>query len=170
MEKRTQQVDLKTKFIMKTKIKLLIAVTILLTGQINFLQAEDVSVGDFGGKVILIGRTGKPLGTVVTVEGQLVSEPKPGKNGRVIAAFRVNKVDDKSLETGQVVGLMFPASAGVPPVHANEIVRLSGYEGGAFIGTPAAARAQLGPDASPLDWKFESTIYVIKLQVPDSTK
>ena len=149
------------------KLNFLFAVVIFITGQINFLHAEEIFVSDFGGKVTVVGRLGKPLGTVVTMEGQLISEPKAAKTGRTTAAFRVNKVDGKSLETGQVVGLTFPVSMGTPSVHANDIVRLSGYEGGAFIGTPSAAREQLGRDASPLDWKFESSVYLIKLQSTD---
>ena len=152
------------------KSKLILAVAILLAAQTNFLRAEDVLVSDFGGKVTLIGRLGKPVGTVVTVEGQLVSEPKLGKSGRISAAFRANKVDGKALETGQIIALMFPTTGGMPPVHANEIVHLSGYEGGAFIGTPPDAREKMGADASPLSWKFESTLVVIKVEPSDSAK
>ena len=142
----------------------------LLASQTNFLQAEDVLVSDFGSKVTLIGRLGKPVGTVTTVEGQLVSEPKLGKSGKITAAFRPSKVEGKPLEASQVIALSFPVSAGLPPVHANDIVRLSGYEGGSFIGTPAAAREPLGADASPFPWKFESAFTVIKILPPDSTK
>jgi hypothetical protein len=158
-EKNTCRFDLKI-----MKLKILFTAVIFIAGQINFLHAEEIFVNDFGGKVTVVGRLGKPLGTIVTMEGQLVSEPKAAKTGRSTAAFRVNKVDGKPLETGQVVGLTFPISLGTPPVHVNDIVRLSGYESGAFIGTPSAAREQLGKDASPLDWKFESTVYLIKLQ------
>jgi hypothetical protein len=139
----------------------------LLSGIIitaGFARAEEIQVGDIGSKVIIIGKLGKPLGTVVTVEGQLISEPKLGKSGQVTAAFRVNKVDGKALEKAQIVGLIFRASAGIPPLHAHEIVHLSGYESGAFIGTPNDARDMLGRDSSPFDWKFETTIHVIKSQ------
>jgi hypothetical protein len=152
------------------KPKLIIAIMLCVIGASLFLQAEEIQVGDIGNKVILIGRLGKPLGTVATIDGQLISEPKQGKSGQITAAFRVNKVDGKPLEKAQIVGLAFRASAGIPSVHANEIVQLSGYEGGAFIGTPDDARDILGKDASPLDWKFQTTIYVIKLQVVESPK
>jgi len=152
------------------KPKLIIAIMLCVIGAPLFLQAEEIQVSDIGSKVILIGRLGKPLGTVATVDGQLISEPKQGKDGQVIAAFRVNKVDGKPLEKAQIVGLIFRASAGISPVHANEIVQLSGYESGAFIGTPDGAREMLGKDASPLDWKFQTTIHVIKLHVAESTK
>jgi hypothetical protein len=145
-------------------LKSLFAAAFIIVSQINLLQAEEIFVSDFGEKVTVVGRLGKPLGTVITMEGQLVSEPKTAKTGRSTAAFRVSKVDGKPLEAGQVIGLTFPLSMGTPPIHAKEIVRLSGYEGGAFIGTPATARESLGKDASPLDWKFESTVYLIKLQ------
>ncbi len=128
------------------------------------LGAEEIQVSDLGGQVTLIGKLGKPIGTVVTnIEGQLISDPKQAKSGKITAAFRLNKVDDKALAQAQVVGLEFRASEGMPHVHANDIVKFSGYEGGAFIGTPAAAREPLGSDASALEWKFESLVHVIKM-------
>jgi len=141
-----------------------------IIGISHFLQAEEIQVGDIGNKVIIIGRLGKPLGTVVTTDGQMISEPKLGKNGHFTAAFRANKVDGKPLKKAQIVGLVFRVSAGVPSVHAGESVQLSGYESAAFIGTPDGARAMLGSDASPFDWKLESTIYVIKSQSSEAPK
>ena len=152
------------------KLKLVFAIMLCAIGSSLFLQAEEIQVADIGNKVILIGRLGKPLGTLATIDGQLISEPKQGKSGQVTAAFRVNKVNGQPLEKAQLVGLAFRASAGIPPVHANEMIQLSGYESGAFIGTPDNARDMLGKDASPLEWKFQSTIYVVKLQVEKSPK
>ena len=152
------------------KPKLVVAIILSIIGTSLILRAEEIQVGDIGNKVTLIGRLGKPIGTVVTIEGQLISEPKQGKSGQISAALRVNKVDGKPLEKAQVVGLIFRASAGLPSAHANEIIQLTGYESGAFIGTPDAARDLLGKDASPLDWKFQSTIYVIKLPVAETPK
>jgi hypothetical protein len=128
------------------------------------LRAEEIQVSDIGGQITLIGRLGKPVGTVVTnIEGQLISEPKLGNSGRATAALRLTKVDGKVLAKTQTVGLIFRLSEGMPKVHADEIVKFSGFESGAFIGTPDDAREALGKDASPLKWKFESTIRVIKL-------
>jgi len=81
------------------KLNFLFAAVIFITGQINFLHAEEIFVSDFGGKVTVVGRLGKPLGTVVTIEGELISEPKAAKTGRTTAAFRVNKVNGKSPES-----------------------------------------------------------------------
>jgi hypothetical protein len=128
------------------------------------LHAEDVLVSDFGSKVALIGRLGKPVGTVAVAEGQIMTEPKQAKTGRSTATFRVTKVDGKDLPAAQVIAVIFPISAGATPAHAGQTVRISGFEGGAFIGTPAAARDQMGADASNLAWKFESTFTVIKVQ------
>jgi hypothetical protein len=144
---------------MKTNVVISILLCGIATSQ--FLQAEEVHVGDIGGKLTLIGRLGKPLGVIAAVDGQLVSEPRQGKSGTVTAAFRVNKVDGKPLEKGQIVGLVFRAST---PFHADELLHLSGYEGGAFVGTPDEARGLLGREASPLPWHFESTIRVIKAE------
>jgi hypothetical protein len=152
------------------KANLVIVILSFVISSSILLQAEEVKVSDFGSKIILIGRLGKPLGTIATLDGQLVSEPKLGKSGRVTAAFRVNKVDGKPLEKAQSVALIFRVSEGVPPIHINELVQLTGYEGGAYIGTPDEARDSLGRDASPLDWQFESTIYVINSQIAGSTK
>lgn len=127
------------------------------------LYAEDVQVSDISdGKVTLIGRVGRPLGTVVTVEGQLVSDPKQTA-GQVTAAFRARTVDGTALEKGQIIGLLFRASDGIPALHANQLVKISGYESASFIGAPDGAREALGKDASPLDWKFQSLVHVIKV-------
>ena len=132
------------------------------------LQAVNVSVDDFGGSVTLIGKLGKPLGTVATVEGQMVSEPKMGKSGQITAAFKVTKVDGQKLPKTESVGLIFRHSQGTPAVHANDMVQLTGFEAGAYIGTPDAARDQMGSDASPLDWQFESVVHVIDAKVISS--
>lgn len=147
---------------MKLKFPAIILLFIITNSLL--LRAQEVQVSDIGGGVTLIGRLGKPMGTVVTnIQGQLISEPKQGKSGLVTAALRVSKVDGKALPKAQVVGVVFRLSEGMPSVHANDIVKFSGYESGSFIGTPDAAREALGKDASPLDWKFESTVHVIKL-------
>ncbi len=141
-----------------------LAVIACLMINVSFaLQAEEIQIGDItDGKVTLIGRLGKPLGTVETIEGQLISDPKQVA-GLVTAAFRASKVDGKPLEKGQIIGLVFRPSAGTPALHANQLVKLSGFEGGAFVGTPDAAREAMSSDASPLDWKFQSTFRVISL-------
>ena len=127
------------------------------------LHAEDVQVGDISeGKTALMGRLGKAVGTVVTVEGQLLADPRLA-NGHITAALRVNKVDGQPLKSGQILGLEFRASQGVPALHANQLVKFTGYEGVAYVGTPATAREAMGSDASPLDWKLQSVVHVIKL-------
>ena len=147
---------------MKLKFPAVILLFIIATSLV--LRAEEIQVSDIGGQVTLIGRLGKPVGTVITsIEGQLISEPKLGKSGQVTAAIRVSNVDGKALAKAQVVALIFRVSEGMPNVHGYDIIKFSGYEAGAFIGTPEAARDALGKDASPLAWKFESTIHVIKL-------
>lgn len=128
------------------------------------LHAEEIQVSDIGGKVILIGRLGQPVGTLVAnIEGQLISEPTQGKSGSITAALRVNKVDGKPLAKAQSFGVIFHSSVGLLNLHAKDLVKFSGYESGAFIGTPNAAREALGKDASPFEWKFESTVHVVKL-------
>jgi hypothetical protein len=146
------------------KLKLSAVILIFIITHSLVLRAEEIQVSDIGGQVTLIGRLGKPVGTVVTsIEGQLISDPKQGKSGQITAALRLRKVDGKALAKPQIVGLVFRVSEGMPNVHVNEIIKFSGYEAGAFIGTPEAAREALGKDASPQDWKFESTVHVIKL-------
>ena len=141
-----------------------VAVMASLMLNISFpLHAQDVQVGDISdGKAALIGRLGKAVGTVVTVEGQLLSDPKLA-NGHITAALRVNKVDGQQLKSGQIIGLEFRASQRVPALRANQLVKFSGFEGVAYIGTPAAAREAMGSDASPLDWKLQSVAHVLKL-------
>lgn len=139
--------------------------TLCLIGTSHLLQAEEVQATDIGGKVIIIGKLGEPLGTVVTIDGQMVSEPKLGKTGQATAALRVNQVNGKPLKREPILGMVFRPSTGVPSLHVPESVHLSGYETGAFIGTPDDARDSLGSDASRFDWKFETTIRVIKSEV-----
>jgi len=127
------------------------------------LRAEDVLVSDINDhKTTLIGRLGKPVGTVVTLEGQLVTDPR-ASNGLFTAAFRANKVDGKELAKAQMISIVFRASQGSPALHANQFVTITAYESAVFIGTPDAAREAMGSDASPFDWKFASLVHVIKL-------
>jgi hypothetical protein len=145
------------------KRALIAAMALMLCGISLPLCAEEVHADDISdGKTILIGRLGKPVGAVSVLEGQLISEPKAA-NGHVTAAIRVSKVDGRDLEKAQSIGLEFRPSQGMPPLHANQFVKLSGYEGAAFVGTPDAARADMGNDASPLDWKFASIFHVAKI-------
>jgi hypothetical protein len=134
-----------------------------------FLQAEEIHIEDLGNKVILIGKLEKPVGTLATIEGQMISEPTRGKSGQVTAAFRIEKVDGQPLQKQSIIGLIFRASEGIPSIHAQDLVQLSGYESGAFIGTPNEARDALGKDASPLDWKYEASFHVIKLQAKENS-
>lgn len=150
------------------KRKLFFTILFLTIATFCFLRAEDVQVADFGSSVTLIGKLGKPLGTVATVEGQMISDPKVGRSGQITAALRVMKVDGQQLPKAQTVGLMFRHSQGAPAVHAHDMVTLTGFEAGAFVGTPDAARDQMGADASPLDWQFESLVYVINAQTISS--
>src|SRR5215469_18272594 len=113
---------------MKRKIFFTILLYSLTTA--CFLQAEDVRVADFGDSVTLIGKLGKPLGTLASVEGQMISDPKVGRSGQITAAFRVTKVDGEKLPKAQTVGLLFRRSQGNPAVHSQDLVKLSGYEAG----------------------------------------
>ena len=141
----------------------IVVITALLLNISFPLHAEDVQVGDINdGKVMLLGCLGKPVGTVVTVEGQLISDPKAA-NGHITAAFRANKVDGRELKPAQIIGLEFRASLGLPALRASQLVQFSGYEGVAFVGTPNAARVEMSSDASPLEWKLQSVVHVIKL-------
>jgi hypothetical protein len=150
------------------KRKIIAAILFLTITTSCFLRAEDVRVTDFGGNITLIGKLGKPLGTLSKVEGQMISDPKQGRSGQVSAAFRVSKVDGQRLPKAQTVGLIFRLSQGMPALHAHDMVEFSGYEAGAFVGTPDSVRDLMGRDASPLDWQFESVVYVIDAQVENS--
>jgi len=143
---------------------ILIAVIAPLLLTIPFpLHAQDVQLSDISDhKITLIGRLGKPVGTVVTLEGRLLTDPR-FSNGQFTAAFRANKVDGKELAKAQMISLVFRASQGSPALHADQLVTFTGYEGAAFIGTPDAAREAMGSDSSPFDWKFQSLVHVIKL-------
>ncbi|HTR43343.1 MAG TPA: hypothetical protein VMH87_17155 [Pseudomonadales bacterium] len=146
------------------KRKIIFTILFLALAAPCLLPAEDVWVTDIGGSVTLIGKLGKPLGTLAKVEGQMISDPKQSRSGQITAAFRVMKVDGQKLPKAQTIGLMFRSSQGMPAVHAQDLVQLNGYEAGTFVGTPDAVREQMGSDASPLDWQFESLVHVIDIQ------
>lgn len=147
------------------KPTLILTLLLGIIGTTGLACAEEIQVDDIGSKVIIIGKLGKPLGTLATIDGQMISEPKRGQSGHFTAAFRVSKVDGKPLAKGQIIGLMFRSSIQTLPAHSHDLVQLRGYESGTYVGTPDSARDSLGADASPLDWKFESMFYVIKTQI-----
>jgi hypothetical protein len=143
------------------KQKIIIAIMLCAICTAHLAGAQEVQTDDLGGKVILIGRLGKPLGTVATINGQITTEPRQTKSGTVIATIRVGTVDGNPVGKTEIIPLIFRHSAGIPTIHLHDIVQLSGYEGGAYVGTPDDAREMLDKEASPLKWKFETTIYVI---------
>jgi hypothetical protein len=148
---------------MNMKRTLAAGVALLLLNIAPPLLADDVQIADVSeGRITMIGRLGRPVGTVVTMEGQLIADPK-NANGHITTAIRVTRVDGKELPKAQTVGIEFRPSQGMPPLHANQLVKLYGYEGAAFIGTPDAAREDMGGDASPFDWKLSSLFHVIKI-------
>jgi hypothetical protein len=143
--------------------KLIIAIIVSIIAVTHLVVADEIQIEDIGSKTILVGKLGKPLGTVATISGQIISDPKQLRSGQFVGAIRVNKVNGQPLKKAATLGLLFRRSEGIPSVHAHDIVEFSGYESGAYVGTPDDARDQLGTDASPLDWKFETSITVIKI-------
>jgi hypothetical protein len=147
------------------KSKLLIALAICLFAASRGFSAVEIQVGDIGKKVVIVGRLEVPVGTVVEgIEGQLMTLPRQLKSGQIVGTIRVSKVNGKALSQPSILALHFRTSGGVPPLQKNQLVKISGYESVTYIGTPAGAREDLGSDASSLDWKLESTIYVIKYE------
>jgi hypothetical protein len=143
--------------------KLIIAIVVSIIAVTHLAVADEIRTEDIESKIILVGKLGKPLGTVVTISGQILSDPKQIRSGQYVGAIRVNKVNGQTLTKAATVGLLFRRSEGIPSVHAHDIIEFSGYESGAYTGTPDDARDLLGTDASPLDWKFETSITVIKI-------
>ena len=149
------------------KQKIIIAIMLCAICTAHLAGAEEVRTDDLGGKVILIGRLGRPLGTVTTIIGQITTEPRQTKGGTVIATIRVGTVDGDPVGKAEIIPLIFRRSAGIPTIHLHDIVQLSGYEGGAYVGTPEGAIGKLDKDASLLKWKFQTGINVISYKLSE---
>lgn len=94
-------------------------------------QSPSVSVDDLNGKVAVIGRLGKPLGTIVTIRGQLVQPQEKGEDN----LFRIESVDGQAITPINMEIVLFPGEKFPTGGEAGWI----GYEDGGFEGVPQQA-------------------------------
>jgi hypothetical protein len=91
---------------------------------------QSVSVDDLNSNASVIGRLGKPLGTVVTIRGRAVQNgPETEKAPRNF--FQVQSVDGQPVNVG--IEVILPAGAKFP---IEGTAGWIGYEDGGFVGEP----------------------------------
>lgn len=123
-----------------------------MPGHLRADGVVNIPVADIESKVKIIGRLGKPLGTVCKVTCEVVIGAKPGSK---IIPCKFLTADGKPLGKSAIIAISVPASIDPPTFKTGDKLALLGYETGSCVGTPAAAREIEKAEASKLQWKFQ---------------
>src|SRR5262249_39645624 len=106
------------------------------------------------------------LGTLVTIEGNAMTESHMDKLGNSMVWFMVKSIDGKSLDESKyvVISLAFRKSAKttIMPPDKQEKRIFRGYETGCFVGVPDAAKEDLVPGQDETKWKFFWNFQVVR--------
>ncbi len=121
-----------------------------------------VNVKDLRDKnTLIIGSSGLPFGTILRVEGQLISNDTPGKNAPFVKRIRVTHLDGVELTQPYLVNLN-TRNYGVG-LSGNGVVRLVGYESGKFIGQPTDVWEHLNPPPADTGYGFVEEFVAIRI-------
>lgn len=124
-----------------------------------------VRLDDLGNSVVVIGRLGKPLGDLCSVNGFWMARPV-GKSESMV--FEVTHVNGEKLENTVRFGRsQIRAPLAVPTPSENEKWELSGIETGGFQGMPNGYWEATGlpPGGGQSPWRFESTYHCATIKV-----
>ena len=117
---------------------------------------KSVSAADLGTKVQVIGRLGRPLGTMVTIRGQAVQPVDPNNQSSAEKVppnlFRVQSVDGQTT-TPVDIEIILPVDEKFP---ANGPAGWMGYEDGSFEGAPTDAANGSQPASRSFITKFHA--------------
>lgn len=104
----------------------------------NSAPSGTVSYTDLGTRVKVLGKTGRPLGDLVTVQGKVVDGPSKGyEDGLNLLLHRVNGTSvakEVPIKLVPYLGEEFD-----PPLKPNQVYVLRGYEAATYVGVPEAA-------------------------------
>jgi hypothetical protein len=123
---------------------------------------ETIQSSELGKSVHVIGRLGKELGTVVTI--QCVSYGKQTRAKEGIFTFDVVKVGDDALTEPVTMAFRFDPAGKMPPSEGTYAAKYRGYETGSFVGVPPDVRLDSDEaDTSTADapWQFHTSFKVL---------
>lgn len=110
----------------------------------------------------VIGSLGKPLGTIVTIEGTVVGDDYTQlKEDSGETLLKIEKVDGKKLNKAVVLHVQIIPIVSVKIPQKGTKFKLAGYETGGFIGIPEGAFKYI-PQATTCGFQFEVYFEVIK--------
>jgi hypothetical protein len=143
-------------------VGLVIAVTAWLSAADEPRRPEPINVADLNERPV-IGMLGQPLGTVVTIKGDVVDGSKiriKDLSGKPV--LQVARVNGQPVESRPI--LQFDSfrseSSGVAPAIGTHFAYLA-YENGEFGGLPNEAREYVGPVAS-LGFRFRTKLVLLR--------
>src|SRR5579871_5706552 len=121
----------------------------------------DISVKELGTKFRLVGKLGKPLGTMVAIQGLIVEGPLTTlDDGTCIV---VQRIDGKLTQNGPVIKLEEPrASRLVDDLKTGRSCELHGFETGEFVGEPIDAYREINIPRATVRFLFYTDFLVSK--------
>ena len=117
---------------------------------------------DVGKDIVVVGSLGRALGTIVTVQGEVLPDDarrRKGDLGKTL--LRVDSLDGVGLPVPVVVELRGGAVGPGPKLQPGERFALVGYESGGFVGVPAEAFTH-GPVATTTEFHFAVWFVAVK--------
>jgi hypothetical protein len=137
-------------------ILICIVFTILSCGRSD----NKMKYSDIGRKTGITGSLGKPLGTIIRIQGQLKKGEK-SKADMDNIIIEVIKVDDKILETPVVIPMRMFSWSPVPEPGEDQVLQYLGYETGGMTGIPEEAFSHM-PYVATTEYAFTVYFQVIK--------
>ena len=118
-------------------------------------------VQEMDGRLTLIGRLGRELGTILTVDGDIVDgSVLRSKDLDGVKLLKVTSLGSTTILRDPIY-LRFEWYDGSDTSSLSDHVTLVGFETGAFTGFPAEAFAHIPPSGSN-DFHFETSFVVLK--------
>lgn len=122
-------------------------------------RSENMNYSDIGTQHPIIGSLGKPLGTIVQIEGQIQTGQSKTDMDKVLC--EVHKIDRKQLAESIIIPVkVFEWVSGEIP-EPGESVKCLGYETGGMTGIPREAFSHV-PYVTTTDYSFTVSFQVIK--------
>lgn len=112
----------------------------------NKKTVVDIPVDKLNAGYQLLGKTGRPLGTVVTIQGVIGRGDRKGYEG--VKRLRIERVDNLASQEGSEITLKaYQGEFGdetLPKLIVGKSYEFTGYESGGYVGTPGEAYQRAG--------------------------
>ena len=142
-------------------IACIVLLCVALTGFCGYAKEKTLTVADLNQSAV-IGSLGKPLGTLVTVEGVVVGDDyRRLKSDEGETLLKIERVDGKILSKEVILHLYIAPFAAIKKPGAGRHFKYAGYETGSFTGIPEEA-FKIIPRIATAGFQFEVYFQALK--------